>query len=166
MTDAFQHIAYISAGSNIGDTLSNCQNGIAALTESGNSVLLKQSRFYKTEPVDYKNQDWFVNAAAKIETMLEPFQLLEELRAVEQEAGRVRTVKFGPRILDLDILLYDNMVMESPDLTIPHSRMHKRRFVLQPLCDIDPEMVHPVLRKNMKYLLKHLKDDGQRIFLL
>ena len=160
------HIAYISIGSNIGDTLSNCKNGIAALAESGNSVLLAQSPFYKTEPVDYEDQDWFVNAVAKIGTRLDPFRLLGELRAAEQKAGRVRTVKFGPRILDLDILLYDDMTKETPELTLPHPRMHQRRFVLQPLCDMDPEVVHPVLRKDMQYLLNHLNEDGQRISLL
>ena len=158
------HTAYIAVGSNIGDGRLNCQNGIAALTASGKTFLKDQSEFYLTEPVDYTDQDWFVNSVVKIDTVLDPFQLLSELRSIELDAGRtVDTVKFGPRILDLDILFYDEWISNSPKLTVPHPRMHKRRFVLKPICDIDPTLVHPVLKKDMRSLLDSLDDSGQKI---
>ena len=104
-----KHTAYIGAGSNIGNKLLNCQNGIDSLAKSGTSVLKKRSPFYKTEPVDYRDQDWFINVIVKIETTLDPLQLLNQLNAIEQKTGRTRTpIKFGPRILDLDIIFYDD----------------------------------------------------------
>jgi len=157
-------VAYISIGSNIGDKLSNCLKGIGALTEKGKSLLLAQSRFYETEPVDYKDQDWFVNAVIKIETELDPFQLLNELKRIEKDAGRnFKAVRFGPRILDLDILLYDDLVLNSSELEIPHPRMYQRRFVLQPMCDIASNLIHPVLKQDMQYILNSLEKETQKI---
>lgn len=159
-----RHTAYIGAGSNIGNKCSNCQNGIDILTRSGKSVLKGQSRFYKTEPVDYKDQDWFINVVVKIETTLDPFELLNELKSIEREAGREEDpIRYGPRILDLDIIMYDDLVTNSSGLVVPHPRMHKRRFVLKPICDIDPKVVHPVLKKDMQYLLGILDENEQRI---
>lgn len=159
-----RHTAYISAGSNIGNKLLNCKNGIAALTESGTSTLKDISGFYLTEPVDYLDQEWFINCVVKIETILDPYPLLDELRSIETQAGRTNgSVKFGPRILDLDIIFYDDRVENSSKLVIPHPRMHKRRFVLKPICDIDSKLVHPVLQKEMQYLLDNLDDSDQRI---
>lgn len=159
-----KHTAYICAGSNIGDKLLNCQNGIESLTGSGPCILKEQSQFYKTEPVDYQDQDWFINVIAKIETTFDPFQLLNQLNSIELAAGRLRnSVKFGPRILDLDIIFFDDLVINTSKLVIPHPRMHKRRFVLKPICDIDPTAVHPVLKKDVTHLLAHLKEDGQRV---
>ena len=158
------HTAYIGAGSNIGNKLLNCKNGMQALTRTKKVVVTDWSRFYKTEPVDYKDQDWFVNFVVKIETFLDPFQLFNELKTIEREAGRLYDpIRFGPRILDLDIILYDNLVTNSSELIIPHPRMHKRRFVLRPICDIDPKIVHPVLKKDMQYLLDILEEDEQGI---
>lgn len=158
------HTAYIGAGSNIGNKLLNCQKGIEDLTRSGKSVLKTQSRIYKTDPVDYTDQDWFVNFVVKIETLLDPFQLFNELKLIERNAGRVDgTIRFGPRVLDLDIILYDDLVTNSSELVIPHPRMHKRRFVLRPICDIDPNIVHPVFKKDMQYLLDILEENEQRI---
>ncbi len=159
-----QHIAYISAGSNIGNRLENCQNGIIALTESGISTLKDKSPFYITEPVDYKDQDWFVNSVVKIETILDPFQLLSRLKSIQQDAGRINdSIRFGPRILDLDIILYDDIIINLSGLIIPHPKMHKRRFVLKPFCDIDPTIVHPVLKMDMQSLLDNLDNKGQRL---
>ncbi|MGD9278536.1 MAG: 2-amino-4-hydroxy-6-hydroxymethyldihydropteridine diphosphokinase, partial [Desulfobacterales bacterium] len=99
------HTAYIGAGSNIGNKLLNCKKGIAALTRPKKTVLKDCSRFYQTEPVDYNDQDWFVNSVVKIETHLDPFHLLDELKSIERDTGRVYDpIRFGPRILDLDIL--------------------------------------------------------------
>ena len=158
------HIAYISLGSNMGDSLNNCQKGMAALTLSCSTGKTKLSPFYKTQPQEYSNQDWFINAVAMINTTLEPLVLFKELQSIQEKAGRIkRTIRFGPRILDLDILLYDNMVINYPQLTIPHPRMHKRRFVLQPLYDINPDIIHPVMKKNVKTLLNNIKTDEQGI---
>ena len=158
------HTAYIGAGSNIGDKLVNCHNGIIALSESQNTQIKKWSKFYKTEPVGYEEQDWFINVVVKVETTLDPFHLLKTLKSIEHDAGRIdNPVKFGPRILDLDILLFDDVVINSSGLVIPHSRLHERRFVLKPICDIDPKIVHPVLKKEMRDLLAILNDNEQRI---
>ncbi|MBU4344480.1 MAG: 2-amino-4-hydroxy-6-hydroxymethyldihydropteridine diphosphokinase [Desulfobacteraceae bacterium] len=160
------HIAYISAGSNIGNRLENCKNSLTSLAESKISIIRSRSSFYITEPVDYINQDWFVNLVVKIETKLDPFRLLDKLKSIQSNAGRDHdAVRFSPRILDLDIIMYDDFVINSPELIIPHPRMHKRRFVLKPICDIDPHIVHPVLKKDMQYLLDRL-DDGQMVRLL
>ena len=159
------HSVIISVGSNIGDKQDNCQKGIDHLMASGNAFLVKASRFYRTSPVDYLDQDWFVNAAVKIETLLEPLELLEVLKAVQQQCGRTKSgIRFGPRVLDLDIIFYDRLVMKSPTLEIPHPRMHKRRFVLQPICDIDPDIVHPLLNISLKSLLNQLGDNEQEVF--
>ncbi|MEJ2657759.1 MAG: 2-amino-4-hydroxy-6-hydroxymethyldihydropteridine diphosphokinase [Desulfobacterales bacterium] len=158
------HTAYIGAGSNIGNKLLNCKNGIIPLTKLQNTQITEWSKFYQTEPVDYRNQNWFINCVFKIKTDLNPYQLIKTLKSIEYEAGRMDdTVRFGPRILDLDILLFDDIIMDSSGLIIPHPRMHKRRFVLKPICDIDPSIVHPVLKKEMHKLLTALDENDQRI---
>jgi 2-amino-4-hydroxy-6-hydroxymethyldihydropteridine diphosphokinase len=159
------HIAYISAGSNMGARLQNCRKGIEALTEADNSRILAQSRIYKTEPVDYEDQNWFVNMMIKLETALDPFQLLDHIEHIQRAAGRIKdSIRFGPRILDLDIILYDDKIIESDRLVVPHPRMHKRRFVLKPICDIDPAVIHPVLKKEMQILLEELGAEEQKVF--
>ena len=159
------HIAYISAGSNMGDRLQNCRKGIEALTESGNSRILAQSCIYKTEPVDYEDQDWFMNMMVKLETAHDPFQLLDHIEHIQRAAGRIQDpIRFGPRILDLDIILYDDRIIDSERLVVPHPRMHKRCFVLKPICDIDPAIIHPVLKQEMQFLLKRLGQDKQKVF--
>jgi 2-amino-4-hydroxy-6-hydroxymethyldihydropteridine diphosphokinase len=161
------HAVFISVGSNLGDKLDNCLKGIRALTDSGKSVLLGASRFFRTAPVDYTDQDWFINAAVKIRTSMEPLVLLDKLVAIQQQMGRkADSVRFGPRVLDLDILLYDDRIIRTPRLKIPHPRMHKRAFVLQPICDINPSIVHPVLGKTAADLLGRIADDGQRVIVL
>jgi 2-amino-4-hydroxy-6-hydroxymethyldihydropteridine diphosphokinase len=159
------HIAYISVGSNMGDRLQNCRKGIAALTKADNSRILAQSRIYKTEPVDYEDQNWFVNMVVKLETALDPFKLLDHIKHIQRAAGRLKdSIRFGPRILDLDIILYDDRIIESERLVVPHPRMHKRRFVLKPICDIDPAVIHPVLKKEMQILLEELGAEEQKVF--
>jgi len=158
------HIAYISVGSNIGDKLANCQKGIQALGETGHSKILAQSRFYATAPVDYEDQDWFINAVIKLGTARDPFQLLDQIESIQRAAGRkIDPVRFGPRILDLDIILYNDRIIDSERLVVPHPRMHKRRFVLKPICDINPAIIHPVLKKEMRFLLERLGDDNQKV---
>jgi 2-amino-4-hydroxy-6-hydroxymethyldihydropteridine diphosphokinase len=151
-------------GSNIGNKLENCQKGVVALISYGTTEILKHSRIYKTDPIDYTDQDWFINYVLKVQTVLDPFQLLSMLNAVQRRAGRtVDKIRFGPRVLDLDIILYDDLVIQSAKLIIPHPRMHKRRFVLKPICDIDPGIIHPILKKSMQYLLDSLNDKGQGV---
>jgi len=148
----------------MGRRFENCTNGIAQLTQSGATVIIKQSSFYETEPVDYTDQGWFVNGVVKIGTSLEPTALLKMLKITEKEIGRTQTVvRYGPRILDMDILFYDNLVINSPQLIIPHPRMHKRRFVLCPICDIDPDLIHPVLHLKMHSLLAKLDGGSQKV---
>ena len=159
------HIAYISVGSNIGDKLENCHRGIRALAETGTSRVLAQSCIYITEPVDYEDQDWFINTMVKLETSHDPYQLLDQIEIIQRAAGRIKdSIRFGPRILDMDIILYDDRIIDSERLVVPHPRMHKRRFVLKPICDIDPSIIHPVLKKEMQSLLKCLGDDKQKVF--
>jgi 2-amino-4-hydroxy-6-hydroxymethyldihydropteridine diphosphokinase len=156
------HIAFVSVGSNIGDRKANCQSGIEALAASRAVVLKAVSKFYETEPVDYVDQDWFVNAAIRVETTLSPIQLLDTLKGIEKTAGRVDSaLRFGPRVLDLDIIFFDDRVMNTDRLVIPHPRMHERRFVLEPVCDIDPSVVHPVLQRSIRTILNDLPDDGR-----
>jgi 2-amino-4-hydroxy-6-hydroxymethyldihydropteridine diphosphokinase len=159
-----RHIAYISVGSNIGDKLANCRKGIQALTDNGHSKILRQSRYYATEPVDYEDQDWFINAMVELETAHDPYQLLDRIESIQRSAGRkMDPVRFGPRILDLDIILYNDRIITSERLVVPHPRMHKRRFVLKPICDINPAIIHPVLEKEMRFLLKRLGNDSQKV---
>ncbi len=158
------HRVYLSVGSNLGDPAGNCRLGIESLCADPDITLLQQSPFYKTQPVDYLEQNWFVNAAILIDTPLSPQELLSATQAIQRRTGRKSdTIRFGPRILDLDIIFFDQLILTSPELTIPHPRMHKRRFVLQPICDIDPTVIHPVLEKSVQDILNQLVTDDQDI---
>lgn len=158
------HTVYISVGANLGDKLDNCRKGVRSLTQSRDVILQGQSRVYQTAPVDYTEQDWFINFVVKISTTLEPHALLKRIQKVQVQSGRVKdAIRFGPRLLDLDILLFDHLILNAPDLTIPHPRMHKRRFVLVPMCDIDPALLHPRLKRTMQSLLDGLDDPSQAI---
>jgi len=158
------HWAYISIGSNMGDRLHNCRSGLAALCADGSVQVAALSPLYETAPVDFTEQAWFLNAAAKIHCALSPMDLLGKMQAVQAAAGRKSdSVRYGPRILDLDIIFYEDWVMQTAELTIPHPRMHKRRFVLQPICDIDPYVLHPVLGQEVKQLLRLLTEKEQPI---
>lgn len=157
-------IAYISIGSNIGDRASNCNRAIACLEESDSIQPLTQSLFYLTEPVDYLDQEWFINAVVKIETQLDPFELLTTLKQIEEKVGRTSSsIRFGPRVLDMDIIFYSDAVLKTQNLVIPHPRMHNRCFILAPLCDIDPDIVHPVFKKSVQQLLEDLNDPHQKV---
>lgn len=159
-----KHQVFISVGSNLGDKIENCRNGIKGLLADGRSTLIKTSALYQTSPVDFLDQDWFVNGVVKIETKRDPFELLDLIRGIETSAGRKDKIqRFGPRVLDLDIIFFDNRVIRTDKLEIPHPRMHKRRFVLKPICDIEPSMVHPLMGKDMRSLLDCLHDRHQKI---
>lgn len=158
------HVVYLSIGSNIGDLLDNCCQAIEALQSDPDIHVIERSPFYRTAPVDFLEQDWFLNAALKLQTAVPPIQLLKRIQAVQRHLGRkADTVRFGPRIIDLDIIFYGDLVFETTELILPHPRMHKRRFVLQPICDIDPTIIHPVLGVSVQELLNQLVIDDQGI---
>jgi len=154
------NLAYLSLGSNLGDREGNLREGIRRLEDSGRVISF--SAVYETEPVEFTDQAWFLNCAVAFETARPPTQLMAELLRIEREMGRVRVHKKGPRIIDIDILLFGDVVLDMPDLTIPHPAMERRRFVLEPLVDIAPEAVHPVLKKTIRKMLEELPE-GQTV---
>lgn len=149
-------IAYIGIGSNMGDRKANCLRAIESLSEAGR--VLTVSSLYYTEPVGYREQEDFINAVAAVETDHSPLELLIACQSIEDRLGRTRTVRWGPRTVDLDILLYGDQVVNLPQLAIPHPLMASRKFVLVPLAEIAPDAVHPVIKKNTIQLLQELKD--------
>lgn len=153
-----RHRAYISLGSNMGDKEKYIENAINAINENGYCSVKKVSSLIETKPYGNVEQDNFLNGCAEIETILSPQELLLLLQEIENKNGRVRTIHWGPRTLDLDILLYDNLVTCEDNLVIPHPDMQNRNFVLEPLLEIAPYVVHPVERKNVSELCKLLKN--------
>jgi 2-amino-4-hydroxy-6-hydroxymethyldihydropteridine diphosphokinase len=143
---------YFSLGSNIGDRERNLHAALEQLNAAGIRVV-RVSPVYETEPVDLTAQRWFLNLVAEAETGLFPLQLLARTQKIERALGRVRTIPKGPRTIDIDILLYGNIVMNSQGLEIPHPRMTERRFVLVPLADLAPDLRHPVTRKTVREML-------------
>ena len=160
--------AYLSLGSNLGDREAQLRDAQALLGTAGR--VEKVSSFYETEPVEFTDQPWFLNCAVELETTQTPQQLMASILCIEQEMGRRHVQKKGPRSIDIDILLFGNEVISSNQVTIPHPAMHQRRFVLEPLAEIAPEVVHPGCKKTIRELLgalppgqivKRLKPQGQ-----
>jgi 2-amino-4-hydroxy-6-hydroxymethyldihydropteridine diphosphokinase len=143
---------FLGLGSNIGDRAANIERSCRLIAEIKGVRLVRTSSLIETEPVGYEDQPDFINAVLEIGTALTPRELLTAIKEVEQRMGRTRTVRFGPRIIDIDILLFGDRIIDEPGLTIPHPRMHERRFVLRPLAEIAPEAVHPVLKKSVTEL--------------
>ena len=153
------HLAYIGFGSNIGDRLVHIQNAIHALSKTEGITLQKVSSVYKTDPVGYEAQAHFLNGVAAIQTDLPPLSLLHTLKDIETAVGRQHRIRWGPREIDLDILIYEDMCLQKEKLVIPHPEMHLRRFVLVPLAEIAPDVVHPVFQETVQTLLDPLEDD-------
>jgi 2-amino-4-hydroxy-6-hydroxymethyldihydropteridine diphosphokinase len=147
---------YLSLGSNIGDRLANLREAISQLTSAGTVEAV--SSFYETAPVEFVQQGWFINCAVALETRLAPAELMKSLLSIERAMGRHRDTPKGPRIIDIDILLYGNAVIATAELTIPHPAMHLRRFVLVPLAEIAPDAYHPVLMRSAEDLAASLPD--------
>ncbi len=153
------HLAYLGIGSNLGDKIEQCRKAITEILAIHGHRLLTQSSFYKTQPMGYLAQDWFINGVIHIETDLEPLELLRKLKEIESKMGRKETVRWGPRAIDLDLLLYDDLVMKTEELEIPHPRLKDRQFVLIPLVEISPNLIHPSLKKTMRELLSEIQED-------
>jgi len=157
--------AYLNLGSNLGDRLQYLKGAVRKIEESDEFSIKKISSVYETQPVGYQNQRWFLNLVLEVQTSFDPFPLMKHLLAIEDQMGRKREERWAPRNIDIDLLLYDDRIVDSDRLTIPHPRMHKRRFVLIPLAQIAPQFLHPVLRKNIKELLKNCEDKSMvRLF--
>jgi len=152
---------YLSLGSNVGDREANLRTAIEKLTELGEVVAV--SSLFETEPVEFTAQPWFLNCAVALRTELMPKILLAKLLGIEQQMGRRRTQAKGPRTIDIDILLFGNAVISAPQLKVPHPAMHQRRFVLEPLAEIAPEVRHPVFKTTVHELLENLPRSGGQV---
>lgn len=156
---------YLSLGSNIGDRALNISRALEALPAHGVRVV-QQSSPYETEPVELREQEWFLNGVVEVETNLSPQRLMQALLAIERSMGRLRVTPKGPRIIDIDILLFGSQIVREPGLEIPHPRMAERRFVLVPFAEIAAGAVHPVLQKTIGELLDETPDRSEvRLFL-
>lgn len=148
------HVAYFSLGSNVGERESQLRGAIKRLEGAGHVV--SKSSFYATEPIEVTDQPWFLNCAIGLETTRSPEQLMAAALQTEHEMGRVRMQSKGPRTIDIDLLLYGDVIIDLPKLKIPHPAMHQRRFVLEPLAEIAPGAWHPVFQKTIRDLLDSL----------
>jgi len=148
--------AYLGLGSNLGDRMANLKEALARLETAGLHIT-DLSSVYETEPVGLRDQPWFLNIVCAVETDRSPLDLLATLQNIERAMKRVRTVRWGPRLIDLDILLYDEIILDTPHLTIPHPRMAERAFVLEPLAEISPDLIYPGTGLTIADLLQRLK---------
>jgi 2-amino-4-hydroxy-6-hydroxymethyldihydropteridine diphosphokinase len=155
--------AYIGIGSNLGDKRRYCNQAVERIKRLPNSELLKKSNWYMTEPVGVDGQDWYMNGAVSLATETPARDLLNHLLTIEKKMGRVRNRRWDPRTIDLDLLMYGQDIIEEDFLKVPHPLMHLRRFVLVPLVQIAPDLLHPVLGVAVSELLGRLSEDGQHL---
>ena len=146
-----EHIVYLALGSNLGNRLANLKQAVAAL--SPQMEVKAKSPVYETPPRGYEDQPRFLNQVIKVKTYLEPEPLLKHIKRLEVTLGRKASFQNGPRLIDIDILFYDDLILNTASLVIPHPRLHERGFVLLPLMDIDPDLVHPVNKKSVREMV-------------
>lgn len=152
------HIVYLALGSNLGDRQENLKQAISSLTPQ--MTVKAKSHVYETPPWGYADQPKFLNQVVKAETYLEPEPLLKHLKRLEVALGRQTTFQNGPRLIDIDLLFFDELVLNTPILTLPHPRLHERGFVLLPMMDIAPDLFHPVIQKSIRELAASSNLDG------
>jgi 2-amino-4-hydroxy-6-hydroxymethyldihydropteridine diphosphokinase len=152
------HIVYLSLGTNVGDRVANLKQAISSLPPQ--MTVKKKSKVYETPPWGYTEQDSFLNQVVMATTYLEPEPLLKHLKRLEVALGRKASFRYGPRLIDLDILFYDDLVLETPLLTVPHPHLHERGFVLIPMMDIAPDHVHPVMQKSIREMIALCNTEG------
>lgn len=152
--------AYLSLGTNMGDRLSNIQQAVRLLTSDNNIKLLKASSFYETQPWGLSEQNWFINAAIAVETELSPIELLRVCQNIEEKLGRIREgkPKWSERIIDIDILFYDDLIFKNEILEIPHKYVHKRAFALVPMIEVNADLKHPILNKTIMEMHEELEN--------
>lgn len=150
--------AFIGLGSNLGPAIENCHSAIKAIKKIPQIKITQRSSFYETEPVGEIEQNWFINLVIEIETSLTPKTLLDCLLKIEKNMGRIRKEKWGPRLIDLDLLFYGNKIIHSKNLKVPHPEIQRRKFVLDPLNEIRPGFRHPVLKKTVQELAADQKE--------
>ena len=152
-------ISYLGIGSNLGDPVQNCRDALRDISSLKNVRLLRRSSLYRTQPVGTVSQGWFVNGVLEVRTTFTAVQLFKATQWVEKALGRVRTEKWGPRTIDVDVLLHGQEMIDTAGLVIPHPQMHKRRFVLVPMNEVAPYVIHPLYGISMRGLLDRLDDD-------
>ncbi|MDH3973197.1 MAG: 2-amino-4-hydroxy-6-hydroxymethyldihydropteridine diphosphokinase [Deltaproteobacteria bacterium] len=160
-----QHEGYLSLGSNMGDRAGNCLKAIEILGKIKETKLVSQSSLYETAPIGYEDQAPFINMAVKIITAMNAPGLLSHIKAIEKSLGRVRTFKWGPRLIDIDILFFDDEIISGPGLKVPHPAMEDRAFVLLPLAEIGSEFIHPLKKTSVAQMAKEVprKESVKRI---
>ncbi|KUK36612.1 MAG: 2-amino-4-hydroxy-6-hydroxymethyldihydropteridine pyrophosphokinase FolK [Thermacetogenium phaeum] len=164
MSEHLPFRAFVGLGSNLGDRSGYLSLARQELEKHPLIAIKKASSIYESEPVGYLEQDWFLNQVLEIATGLQPFELLAVMQEIENCLGRERKIRWGPRVIDLDLLLFEDLVVSTPELTIPHPRMYERSFVLIPLCEIAPDFLHPDGVVTREHLQRHLeKRGGERI---
>lgn len=154
---------FIGIGSNLGNAKEKCKQGIIALDKKKEIDIIQCSPFYKTEPLGGPEQGWFINCVVEIKTLLSPENLLSYLKNLEIQMGRTKSIRWGPRTIDFDILFLNDKVIDMPDLKIPHPLSHKRLFVLEPMGEIAPDLIHPVFNKSIRDLKKEMSFANQKI---